>query len=1099
VVRVQFGLLGPLLVIGEDGEAVPVDGGRLRVLLAALLLQAGTPVSAERLAEVVWDGAPPAAAARTLRSHVRRLRRVLGSEFERVTAHQPGYLIRVAPAELDVLEFARQCQVAGAALREGAWQLAADAAAGALRLWRGQPLLDVPSQLLRDAVGPQFERLRIQAQEDRAEAGLHLGQHERLLADLHEMVAAHPLRERFRGQLMLALYRSGRQAEALAAYQHAREVLAEELGADPGPDLRRLHARILAADDALAAPRSAVIPAARGGVESTAPRQLPSATRHFTGRGRELELIINLTGPQWPEEDSGAPAVITAIDGMAGIGKTALAVQAAHRLADRYPDGQLFLDLRGHTQGQQPRTVDEALAWLLQALGVPPGKIPADTDRAAALYRQRLTGTRTLIVLDNAASEAQVRPLLPGGGPCQVLVTSRRRLKALDDARVVSLDVLPAADAVALLRAIASVGPDAARDRLLGEVSELCGRLPLALRIAGALLRHRPSWSVERLAGQLRQHQRLRALSDGDRDLSAAFDLSYASIGPQRRCLWRRLGLIPGPNLDAHAAAALLNTDQAEACDGLQNLVDHNLLAEYAPGRYRLHDLLREHARTLAAAEPAAEREAAMDRLLTYYAQTGQRASMAIARNPRLPPDSPVSAHAPVLAGRDAARGWLRTELANVDAALAHARDRRLDRHTVALAAALAEILQADGPFARAVEIHQEAAAAAERLGSPAAQASALTDLGRARRVNGDHPGAISALVRAVQMCRQLGERLGEANAVNDLGRVRQVTGDYPGAHEALTRALELYRTLGERLGEANALSDLGRVRYMTGAYRDAAGALSLALEIHDALGNPYGAAYALTNLGRVSQLTGDLTGAADAYTRSLQLYRALGSRLGEATALYDLGRVRQVAGDYHGARDALTRALALHRALGGRLGEANALTDLGGVRRLTGDYPGAEDALTVALAIYRALGNRPGEAYALAELGRVRQATGDYVAAAEALAEAVEISCAVGDPSNEAWALNHYAAALAAGDHDERALALYQRALEMNRGLGKPDDEAISLEGIAELRLAAGDLTDGADRLHEALVIYRRLGMAPDTVRVENRLGVLTRARRAE
>ncbi len=1049
----QFGLLGTLVLADGAEGAVAVSGPRQRALLASLLLSANAPVSLDALAEAVWDGSPPPGAATTLRSHVRRLRQALGPRAgARISACGPGYQIRVQEPELDVLGFEAACRDAAAACRGARWQEASAAAATGLALWRGTPLLDVQSQLLRDQFVPALEQLHLQALEDRAEADLRLGRHDGLIADLRGLAARYPVRERFHGQLIEALARAGRQAEALEAYRHAREVLVDELGIEPGPRLQLLHQQILAGDPALASPPDEAVALSGASAPSVAgpaavPRQLPAAPEYFTGRHGEIDRLAAIA------HDVGAHAgtvVISAIDGMAGIGKTALAVHAAHRIADRFPDGQLFLDLHGYTQGHPPRTATEALEWLLQALGVRPEGIPQDGDQAAALYRQRLAGTRTLIVLDNAAHAAQVRPLLPGGGSCLVLVTSRRRLKALDDAQLVSLDLLSPPDAVALLRAVAGPGRIPIGDPLPGEVAELCGYLPLALRIAGALLRHRPAWSLEHLAEKLRdQHQRVSALSDGDRELPAVFDLSYASLETRHRRLWRLLGLIPGPDLDAYAAAALVEADPARAAGLLEDLVDHNLLAACGPGRYRLHDLLRAHARTLAAADPAPEREAAVDRLLHYYAHTAQKASAPIARNPRPIPDGSAPAHIPALPGPESARSWLRTERPSLEAAFTHACTHGLDGHAISLAAGLAEILLTDGPWTRALDIRQAAADTADRLGHSAAHASALTDL----------------------------------------GRVRQVTGDYPAAGDALTRALDIYRTLGNRLGEATALTELGRVRAFTGDYPGAGDALILALDIYRALGNPLGEAGALTDLARLRQVTGDYPRARDALTRALQLYRVLSHRHGEATALTELGRVLHLIGDYPEVGDALTRALDIYRALGNRLGEANALTDLARLRQVTGDYAGAGDALTLALDIYGALGHRNGEAYALTSLGQMRQLTGDYPQAGDALIRALDIYRALGNRGNEAWALNHYAATLAASGQRPRALAVYEQALAMNQELSKPDDEAVSREGIAEHHLATGDPARGTGQLHQALKIYQRLGMAPDAHRVQSRL----------
>jgi DNA-binding SARP family transcriptional activator len=1042
-------------VVDDEGLQVPVAAPRLRVLLAALVLHAGSPVSVEALAELVWDGAPPGGASVTLRSYLRRLRTGLGPAWaQRIVTRPPGYLCRADEQEVDALRFEALCRRTDAAVRERRWAQASQDAELAASLWRGPPLLDVPCRILHDQFTPRFEQLRTQVLENQAEAALALGRHEQWVQPLRELVAAHPLRERFHVQLMRALARCGRQAEALAAYQDARKLLVEELGIEPGPELRHLHERILAGDGDPAAPRPSAEPAFEvAPAPAAAPRQLPAATRHFTGRRDELDLITGLLASPQPADVTGGTLVISAIDGMAGIGKTTLAIHAAHRLAAHFPDGQLFLDLHGYTQGHPPLTADQALPWLLRALGVPPGQIPKEREQAAALYRQRLFGTRTLIVLDNAAAEAQVRPLLPGTGTCLVLITSRRRLKGLDDAHVMSLDLLSVPDAVALLRAVA--GPDRIPDGdpLAEEVAALCGHLPLALRIAASLLRHRPARPLEHLAGQLRdQRRRVAVLSDGERELAAAFDLSYSSLDTPSRQLWRRLGLVPGPDLDAYAAAALMELDPAAATGLLEDLVDHNLLIAYTTGRYRLHDLLRAHARTLAAEDPGPERDAASDRLLHYYAHTAQRASLLITRYPRPAPDTPAPAHAPVLTGAGAARAWLRAERDGLEAAHAHAHAHGLHEHAFALAAGLAETLLTDGPYARALELHQGAAETAARLGRPAAQAAALTDLGILKRLTGDPGGATDVLYQALEIYRATGDPRGEAAALTDLGRVRQANGDLAGAAEFLFRALEVCRATGYRQGEAAALTELGIVR----------------------------------------MLTGDPAGAAEALSQALDICRATGYRQGEAAALTELGRVRYYAGDLAGATDAYTRALRIRRETGNRRGEAFTLTELGPARQAMGDLAGAADVLSQALEIYRATGHRQGEANALAKLGTVRRLSGDPAGGADTLSQALEIYRATGDRNNEAWALNHYAAAIAAAGDPPRARTLYRQALTMNRELNKPDDEAVSLEGIAEDYLATGETARGAAKLHQAHEIYRRLSMAPDVRRVEDRLSSL-------
>ena len=1040
----RFRLLGPIAVDDiAPGGAVP-GGARLRVLLAALLLRANVPVSRSVLAEAVWDGRPPSGAEGSLRSYVLRLRRALGPEAgARIVVHDPGYLIRLAPSELDVLEFEALCRETGSALRAADWDEASSAGARAVELWRGEPLLDVPAQLLRNEFAPRLEQLLVQVREDCIEANLQLGQHARLVAQLRELTAVYPLRERFHAQLMLALARGGRRSEALEAYQHARRILVDQLGIEPGSELRDLHRRVLAGE---LEPAAAATPSPAG-TASAAPRQLPAAVQHFIGRQTEVNELTRLL-----DETSAAAGtvVISAIDGMAGIGKTALAVHTAHRLAEKFPDGQLFLDLRGYTQGQQPRAASEALDWLLRGLGVSPARIPKDSEQATALYRERLADTRTLIVLDNAATEAQVRPLLPGGGSCLVLITSRRRLRGLDDARTLSLDLLSAPDAVALLRAVAGPERIPADDPRLGEVAELCGHLPLALRIAGALLRHRPAWPLEHLAGLLRDpHRRVPALADGDRDLATVFDLSYTGLDEQHRRLWRRLGLVPGSDLDAYAAASLVEVDPAAAAALLEDLVDHNLLIEYSPGRYRLHDLMRDHARNLAATDPEAERVSALDRLLHYYAFAAQSASIPIARYPRPAPEGPAPAHLPAWPDPEAARAWLRVERGNLEAAYSHARALNLDEHALALAAGLAVLLRSDGPFARALDLYRAAAETAERLGRTAAHAMALTDLGILRRLAGDLAGSGETLQQALEIYRAIGHQLGETTALTELGIVERVTGDLAMAGAAFAQAVDIYRAIGHRSGEATALTDLGIVR----------------------------------------RQTGDLVGSAETLTQALEIYRAIGHRSGEATTLTDLGFVQQTLGNLAGAADSHARAVEIARETGHRHGEGLALTRLGAVLRLAGNLVGAGEALRQGLEIYREVGHRSGEAYALSELGVVQQLIGDLAGAVDAQTRALEIYRAIGHRGNEASVLNRYAAVIAASGDRPRAFELYQQALAMNRELNKPDDEAISLEGIAEHHLATGDRAQGAAYLGQALEVYQRLGMERDVHRVQERL----------
>jgi DNA-binding SARP family transcriptional activator len=736
----QVGILGPLLVI-RDGVTVRLPQGRVGVLLAALAMSAGRPVGTSRLIELLFDGDQPEHSRASLQSVVARLRGVVPGVV--VTAGD-GYLLDSDPDLVDVLRFRRLIREAG---RVGDYAVAAGLLDQAVGLWRGEPLADVRSAGLERYVVPALTDEYLSAVQWRAGFELAAGRYDRVIAELRGLTSQYPLREPLWGQLLRALAGAGRPAEAIAEYHRAREVLAAQLGVDPSPDLHDLYVRLLQGDweeaavpgspgppagQSLVPGRSPAAPAGgdAGGDAGGVPHRLPADTGLFTGREAELMRLLELGETADGARGPGA-VVIWAIDGMAGVGKSALAVHAAHRLAERFSDGQLFIDLHGYTQGYPPRTADQALDRFLRAMGVPPQQVPEDVEERAALYRQRLAGTRTLIVLDNAADEAQVRPLLPGDAGCLVLITSRRKLKSLDDAHVVALDVLPEPDAVALLSAAAGPGRAVAGDRDAARIVNLCGRLPLAVRIAGALLRNRPTWTLAYLAGKLRAaHAGLDAFSDGDRDLAAVFGLSDRSLRDDQRRLYRYLGLIPGPETDAYAAAALTDTDPAAADRLLQELVDHNLLLEPVAGRYAMHDLIRAHARALTAHDPTAEREAALDRLLGYYLHTARRADARIARYAQPGPVGPAPGHAPALPDANAARAWLRAERTNLTACLRDGIETRLDERTAALSAGLANLLRTDGPWPKAIIAQAAGADAAARLGDRAGQARALTELG---------------------------------------------------------------------------------------------------------------------------------------------------------------------------------------------------------------------------------------------------------------------------------------------------------------------------------------------------------------------------------
>jgi tetratricopeptide (TPR) repeat protein/transcriptional regulator with XRE-family HTH domain len=790
---------------------------------------------------------------------------------------------------------------------------------------------------------------------------------------------------------------------------------------------------------------------ARAGSAAAASRTLPRDIAAFTGRAGELErLTAGLAGAA----PGGGVVGICAIGGMAGIGKTTLAVHAAHRLAGRFPDGQLFLPLHGHTPGQRPVDPADALASLLLAAGVAAQAIPAGVDARAGLWRDFLAGKKVLLVLDDAAGHEQVGPLLPGTAGSLVLITSRRRLAALDDAAVLSLDTLPPEEAAVLLARLAGRPDLSPGDAGMGEITRLCGYLPLAIGMLGRQLAHHPSWAPAGLAADLAAAAdgRLELMAAENLSVAAAFDLSYRDLAAGQRRLFRRLGLHPGPDIDAYAAAALDDISLAAARRGLEALYGQHLITEPARGRYRLHDLLREHARALAAAADPAARDAATSRLLDYYLHTARAAGQHIPgwftpEGPP-PPGRPPASAPPVSTPRQAA-AWLEAERANLHAAVGYAAATGRSLHAMLIPAAMAGFLNARGHWDQGLVLNQAALAAARQAGDRPGQARALLLLGFTQAMPEDLPAAAASAARALELYRDLGDRAGQAAALTATGTLGVVTDDYPAAAAALRQSLELFRDLGHRRGEAEALNELGQVH----------------------------------------RYTGDYPAAAACHRQALELYRGLGHKRGQGYALLGLGAAQRLAGDYPAAAAALRQALELFRDIGDPLWQASILTELAAVQRLTGDYPAAAASSRQALSLFRDLPRRSSDAaYALNELGLVQQQTGDYPAAAASHQQALTLSRDAGNRLGQAETLNRLGELSSRTSETRQARDQHAQALAIARDLGTAPDEARALEGIGRSHLQDGHASEGTACLRQALTIYQRIG-SPDARRVQRTL----------
>jgi len=912
-------VLGPLAA-WRDGLSVGLGPPRQAAVLGLLALQPGELVRREGVIEALWGQQPPATAAELVQAHVSRLRRVLdpGGRGGRLEQGAAGYWLRAEADELDAAAFTELAERAGTAAAEGDAAAACRLYAQSLELWRGEPAAD--AEVLRGhpaVLG--LARRRAGAVLGYADAACGLGWHKQVLPLLEALARELPLEERVHARLIVALAGAGQQAAAIEVFEDLRWRLDEELGVRPGAELTEAHQRLLrqdippAADDtpATSGPGKQAGAASALGIRYA----LPPDTAAFTGRQAELDRI---TVAVTKAAGTGGVVAIHAIGGMPGVGKTALAVHAAHLLKDRFPDRQLFLSLHTHTPGQDPVTSEAALAGLLAATGLDARYLPGDLEGRTALWRDRMARQQALLVLDNAASSSQVIPLLPGSGRCLVLVTSRRYLGDLPGAAApVLLEVLPAQEAREMFVRLA---PRAADDpeAAIAELVQLAGFLPLAISLLARVYTRHPSWTPADLTAETRAG--LLTLTAENDSVRAAFGVSYQHLAPGQQEFFRRLGLHPGTTIDGYAAAALASTSLREAAAQLDALHGEGLLTEVGHRRYGMHDLIRRYGQDLAAADPGSSREQALGRLLGYYQHTAALAETLLARQARTSPAFALQAppaSLPTLADSTQALAWARAERANLLACLDHATATGQHARAVALTAATASLLRHDGPWTSAVTRHTTAVTAARHLGDRLGQASALTDLGDARRLTGDHRGAAEALEEALAIFRDLGDRLGQASSLTDLGHVRQLTGDYRSATKALEEALSISRDIGSRGSQANALIYLGMVRRMTGDYGGAAGALEEALGICRDIGDRGGEAEILNETGALYRVLGDPGRAAGYHRQALDLSREIASLRDEACALAGLGRCAMAFGRTGDAAEGLRQARDIFQRIG--------------------------------------------------------------------------------------------------------------------------------------------------------------------------------------
>ncbi|MEU5259666.1 BTAD domain-containing putative transcriptional regulator [Amycolatopsis sp. NPDC021455] len=940
-------MLGPVEFV-VDGRVVPTGHPRQRCVLAVLLTEVNRTVLTEQLIDRVWGENPPNRVRNVLSGYITRLRTVLSAAGTPLDRRPGGYALSADPALIDLHRF-RDLVGRGRAAEDPGLL------AEALALWRGPAFADATSDWLLN-LRATLENERLEALLRRNDIVLGRGGHAELLAGLHELATAHPLDERVTRQLVLALYRCGRQADALAAYARAQTLLADELGLDPSPESQALQRQILTSDRALAA-----APPPPHAAPHPVPRQLPASTVGFTGRDSELAML-----------DAARDTPVVTIDGTAGTGKTALAVHWARQAAGRFPGGQLFVNLRGHAPGP-PLPPLSALAQFLRALGVPPDRLPLDVDEAAALYRSVLAERRVLVVLDDARSPEQVRPLLPGDPGCTVVITSRNRLGGLmakEGARRLTLDVLDPPTALDLLSRLLGAQRVAQEPEAAAELAELCTHLPLALRIAAANLANLPHRRIAEHVRELKMGNRLDALQvDGDREAAvrSAFELSYAALEPEARLAFRRIGLVPGPDFTAASVAVLVPTSDGEAARVLETLSAAHLVEPGGAGRYRCHDLLKLFAAELARTD--ADRTAAQDRLIAAALEAAGSAAVVLYPHMlRLPGDRPgrevFPDHAEALA-------WLDAERAGLVALVEHTASHGPRRAAWELADTLRGyfwLRRCAGDWLAAA---RAALAAARADGNRTAEAAALLSIADVHWTGGQHTEAMANYAQALGNARTAGWADGQATILGNLASVNLERGELALARENYTCALDLHQEKGRR---AVTLSNLGNLDWEQGALAEAQAHFTEALDLHE---SPVAIANSLINLGCVRLDLGLPEQALADVTEALALARAIGDEADEANALVAMAAVLRDTGKATEARERAGEALELARRIGGRRIETSALNVLGSISHRLARSAEAVEHHTRALTLSGTTDDRRGETEALTGLADAMLALG--------------------------------------------------------------------------------------------------------------------------
>ncbi|WP_305886743.1 AfsR/SARP family transcriptional regulator [Actinoallomurus rhizosphaericola] len=995
-------------------------------------------MSCDVLAARLWGDDPPGKARGNLSSYISRTRgrlRDAGSDAQ-ITSNAQTYTLTTDPDSVDLHRFRRLGRQADAIADSGDATAAVGLLLQADELWRGEPLAGLPGEwtpALRRSLEEEHRRARLK----RIELELGLGRHIEIIGELHRLVAMYPLDERFTAQLMLALYRSDRQADALAVYRRIQRRLMETQGADPGAPLQRLQHQILARDGELA-----ITPRHRSPGHGPQPKTLPPRTVHFTGRTRELRA---LTGTD--QRGTGIQAVV--IEGMPGVGKTTLAVHAAHILADRHPDAQLLLPLRAHDPHHPRLDPAGALAELLTMLGVPAGSVPPTPARRAAMWQAEMAGRRAIIVLDDAADGDQVRPLIPAARDCFTIITARNRLKNLDGLRQICLETLSPDESLVLFNRLADTG-DGVDEETATRIVNLCGHLPLAIHLVasqiGSGAGSRPPEVIDDLqtAGST-----VLDVGVGGDAVQAAFESSYQRLSPDQRRVFRRLGIDPCIDITTHAAAALCGTTPSDIAPVIDGLVESHLLTRGPAERLSFHDLIRGYACDRAEREDSSqERRRALGRLLDYYLRSAQRADRLLHPHRRrtVTASSRPAEDVPAVNTREDAHAWMEAEWRNSLRVIDYAIDHEWKTQGVRLAHAMAAFLDTAGQWGQAATIHERALRAARELGDARHLAQASAELSLDRLRTGRLRDALEHAQRALDAYRELRDPQAEAESLDHIGVIHWSSGRNREALAYGQEALALYRRIGDDRGQADSLAHCGIARWHLGRCEEAMDCLRQALALYRRVGDRRGEAKTLNNMGEALQQRGFHREATSLYQESLAIFSQISGRQNSAILKNNLANVLQYKGRYRPAIDAYREALVVFRETGDRKNIADVLNNIGTTYQMMDRYDEALIHHKKARAIAEEIADSYERTWAIRGMGDAYRGIGRYQDALDCYREALATAREMGDLYQEARIHDGVATVTLHLHGSQAAKIRWRQALDLFQALAVPEARSLAL-----------------------------------------------------